>query len=178
MAHHRGPSAELPLGEHRGERGMNRNALDRVCLRRLLPDPGAVGLRHQEPAERAHRRIVVTPAQRRGFPRACAGKELDRVGHLTIGRDASVGDDRLGFLVREHRRAAPLGILVDQRSEMALVEHARRLLDEVGELGITEHGRDHGVDVVDRPRCELDIRTGPQLVEHVHQVARTHLGDQ
>jgi hypothetical protein len=78
------------------------------------------------------RRIVVAPAQRRGFPRACTSEELDRVGHLAIGRDPSVGDDRLGFLVREHRRAPPLGILVDQRSEVALVEHARRLLDEVG----------------------------------------------
>jgi len=54
-AHHLGPPAELPLGEHRGERGMNRNVLDRVRLRRLLADTRAVRLRHQELAERAHR---------------------------------------------------------------------------------------------------------------------------
>jgi hypothetical protein len=117
---------------------MNRNVLDRIRLRRLLADTGAVRLRHQELAQRAHRRIVVAPTERRGFPRARTSEELDRVGHLAIGRYPSVGDDRLGFLVREHRGAAPLGILVDQRSEMALVEHARRLLDEVGELGIAE----------------------------------------
>jgi hypothetical protein len=155
---------------------MHRHVFDRVRLRRLLANTGAVRLRHQELAEWAHRRIVVAPAQR--LPRSHTSEKFDRVGHLAIGWDPSVGDERPGFLSREYRGAAPLGILVDQRSEMALVEHARRLLDEVGELGIAEHGRDHGVDTVDRPRREGEIRIGPQLVEHVDQVARACVGDQ
>jgi hypothetical protein len=39
---------------------------------------------------------------------------------------------------REHRFVAPLGILVDERLELALVEDAGRLLDQVGELRIPE----------------------------------------
>jgi hypothetical protein len=51
----------------------------------------------------------------------------------------------------EHRCVAPRGILVDERPELALVEDTGRLRDQVGELGVSEQGRDHRGDVVDRP---------------------------
>jgi len=78
-------------------------------------------------------------------------------------RDPGIGDDRLDLIAREHRCVAPLGILVDKRPELALVEDAGRLLDQVGELRVSEQGRDHRVDVVDRPLGEVALALGPQL---------------
>jgi hypothetical protein len=70
-----------------------------------------------------------------------------RVDHLAIRRDPGVGDDRLDLVACEHRVVAPLGILFDERPELALVEDAGRLLDQVGELRVPEQGRDHREDV-------------------------------
>ncbi|HEX8112348.1 MAG TPA: hypothetical protein VF516_31665 [Kofleriaceae bacterium] len=105
---------------------MYRHVLHRIGLRRFLAVLArVVRLRHQQLAERSHRRVVVPPAQRRRFPGADAREQLQRVDHLTIGRDARVGDDRLDLVARENGFVPPLGILVGERPELALVEHAR-----------------------------------------------------
>jgi len=49
------------------------------------------------------------------------------------------------------------------------------LLDQVGELRVSEQGRDHRVDIVDRPLGEVALAIGPQLVEQVDHVACTDL---
>jgi hypothetical protein len=46
------------------------------------------------------------------------------------------------------------------------------LLDQAGELCVSEQGRDHGVDIVDRPLREVPLPVGSQLVEQVDQMAR------
>jgi hypothetical protein len=70
---------------------------------------------------------------------------------------------------------APLGSLVDERPELALVADAERLLDQVGELRCLGQGRDHRVDVVDRPLGEVAPASGPQFVEQVGHVVCTDL---
>lgn len=52
------------------------------------------------------------------------------------------------------------------------------MLDQVGELRVSEQGRDHRVDVVDRSLGEVALAIGPQLVEQVDHVACTDLHQQ
>lgn len=52
------------------------------------------------------------------------------------------------------------------------------MLDQVGELRVPEQGRDHRVDVVDRPLGEVTLAIRPQLVEQVHHVTCTDLHQQ
>ena len=54
-----------------------------------------------------------------------ASEELERVDHLATSRDPGVGDDRLDLIAREHRFVAPLGILVDERPELAAITKAQ-----------------------------------------------------
>jgi hypothetical protein len=110
--------------------------------------------------------------ERRRLPRAHTRNQLERIDHLTIAQDPGIRDDRLDFLVCEYRCIPPLGILIGDGAELALVEHARRLLDHVGELRIPEHRRDDSVDVVDGPLGEIALSVSAQLVEQVDQVAR------
>jgi hypothetical protein len=49
------------------------------------------------------------------------------------------------------------------------------LLDQVGELHVSEQGRDHRVDVVERPLGEVALAIGPQLVEQVDHLTCTDL---
>jgi hypothetical protein len=110
----------------------------------------------------------VAPAQRCTLPSTHASEELDRVDDLTIERDPGVGDQCLGFVVREHGILAPLGILVDQRPELAIVEDARRLLDQLGEPRVAEHGRARRIDVVDALWSKGPLLVCSQLVEQIY----------
>jgi hypothetical protein len=75
--------------------------------------------------------------------RAHAGEGLERIGHLTIERYPSVGDDRLGFVVREHPWAAPLRILVDQlprRMSPSSTRSTRRTVQKVADPELPAFG--------------------------------------
>ena len=63
----------------------------------------------------------MAPSQRHRFARANPGEQLERVDDPAIERDLRVRDQCRHLVAREDRRGPPLGILVDERPELALV---------------------------------------------------------
>ncbi|MGE0401251.1 MAG: hypothetical protein AB7T06_31375 [Kofleriaceae bacterium] len=88
-------------------------------------------------------------------------------------------DQDLCLLAREHRAESPLGILVDERTELAIGEHARCRLDQSLELRVAEQRARHGVDVVDGPLRELLPRVlrEPDRAEQLDDVRRANVGE-
>jgi hypothetical protein len=176
--HHRGPSAQLPFGEHRGERRVHGNVLDHVglgSLRSVLLRIERVA--DEQLAEWLLVRSVVAPAQRCSFAGSQASEELEPVADATILRDGRRRDDRLDLVTREHRAVAPLGILVALGPELALVEAAGRLLDQVGELRVAKQRRHDRVDIVDRALRDRPLLVRADALEQVDDMPRADLGE-
>ena len=68
----------------------------------------------------------MAPAQRGDLAGAHPREHAEAIVEPAIERDPFVRDQDLGFLACELRAESPLGILVDERPELASGEHARR----------------------------------------------------
>jgi len=134
---------------------------------------GGIAHGHEKPPERLSRRVEVAPAQRADLAVAQPSQELDPVLNALIGVELVVRDQPLDLVARVYRAGPPLGVLVDHRAKLLLIENARRLFDQTRETGIPEHRRHDAVDVPHRARREL----AAEHAEQVDQVQRPDLGE-